>query len=349
LDRAIDEEILYASGLVCSLDALRAGTTSVIDHHASPSFITGSLETIKRAYEKTGLRGTTCYEVTDRNGTRGMKQGVDENVAFAKRIDREKAEGRWSGLMEAHIGGHAPNTLSEESLELLAGAVRDTGRGLHLHVAEDRYDVSHSHAVYGRDIMARLDDHGLLNEKTILVHGLYLSAEEIGLLNERDGFLVHNPRSNMNNGVGYDHRLPLVKNLALGTDGIGGDMFEEIKHAYFKHKDAGGVWWPGDFLKILAAGNRILERNFGTSFGRIEAGYTADLVIASYDSPTPIVPENIAGHLVFGMNGSTVETVMVNGSVVMENRQFPLDVATIYSDARAQAGRLWARMESIAP
>ena len=349
LDRAATEESLSLSGLVCNLDAIRAGTTAVIDHNASPNAIRGSLDALARSFERVGIRGATCYEVTDRHGRADMLAGVEENITFARRIDADKAAGRWSGLVEAHIGGHAPCTLPDEALEAMADAIRSTGRGLHLHVGEDAFDVSHSHLTYGADIMDRLDRFGLLNEKTILAHGIYLSDAEIDLFNERDGFLVHNARSNMNNGVGYNTRLPRYRNLALGTDGIGGDMFTEVKHAYFKHKDERGPWWPGDYLRALAAGNRILERTYGGRFGRLEPGYTADLVIADYDPPTPLVADNIGGHFVFGMDASITRTVIVNGAVVYEDREFPFDTAEIYHQSRQAAKELWERMDRIAP
>jgi cytosine/adenosine deaminase-related metal-dependent hydrolase len=155
----------------------------------------------------------------------------------------------------------------------------------------------------------------------------------------------------MNNSVGYNHKLPKVRNLALGTDGIGADMFAELQSAYFKHKDEGGPWWPGEFLGALQAGNRILERLFGESFGRLEPGYMADLAVANYVSPTPLVPENVAGHFVFGQNAGIVDTVIVDGQVVMENRHFPEDIdeAAIAEGAREQGRKLWRRIDEIKP
>jgi len=353
MDRALDEESLYYSGLICSLEAVKAGTTAVIDHHAGPSCIEGSLAVLKKGFEKAGLRGATCYEVTDRNGLAEMRRGVEENLSFARLVDREKREGTGPGLVEAHMGGHAPNTLPPEALELLARAVRDSGRGFHCHVAEDRYDVSHSHAFYGKDLLFRLDEAGLLDEKTLIIHGVHLSSGEIDLLNRRDAFLVHNVRSNMNNHVGYMAGLKEVKNLALGTDGIGSDMLEEFKFACFKHKDEGGSFWPGDFLKALAAGNRILDRVFGSaggaSFGRLEPGCPADLVVTDYRPPTPLVPENIGGHLAFGMGSGSVRTVIINGKAVYTDRQFPFDLEEIYARAREEAAKMWKRMDAIAP
>ncbi|PIE04221.1 MAG: hypothetical protein CSA76_05300 [Spirochaetales bacterium] len=186
---------------------------------------------------------------------------------------------------------------------------------------------------------------------TRLVHGVFLSEEEVDILNERDSFLTHNARSNMNNGVGYNGLLPRLKNLAFGTDGIGADMYSEVQAGYFKHKDEQGPWWPGDFLRALQAGNRILERSFGKPFGRLEEGYTADVVVARYAPPTPLVPENIAGHFIFGMNAGITETVIVDGRVVYRNGQFPdeIDEEAIAAGAREEAAKIWKRMESLAP
>ena len=348
LDRAIDAEILYYSGLVCSLEAIRCGTTSVIDHHASPSIIAGSLKVLKEAFACAGLRGVTCFETTDRNG--GMAEaeaGVRENVEFAQLCDKDKAAGGDTHLMEAMIGGHAPVTLPDEALRLMGEAVRQTGRGAHIHVAEDRYDVSFSHHKYGKDIMERLADFGLVTDKSIFAHGLYLSDQDIAIMNQADAWLAHNVRSNMNNNVGYQHRLSQFRNVALGTDGMGSDMWEEMRFAYFKHKDEGGPLWPDGFLKFLHNGNTLLERSFGAKFGRVAPGYKADLTILRYDAPTPLLPANLGGHIAFGLSSRDVQTVIINGRVVFEDGQFPFDTAPIYAKARQAAARLWDNMDKL--
>ena len=353
LDSAIDEEILYYSGLICSLESIKAGCTSVIDHHASPLYIKGSLNTLRSGFMKAGLRGMTCFETTDRNG--GMAEveaGIQENIDFAQSIDRAKAKSATAKdsvpyLVEAHIGAHAPFTVPNDGLGLLADAVKETGRGLHIHVAEDKYDATWSRHQYGQELLQRLDGFGLLDEKTLIAHGSYLTPADIELLNQRDGFLVHNPRSNMNNNVGYNTRLSQFKNVALGTDGIGSDMFEELKFAFFKHRDAGGALWPDSFLNFLNNGNRLLERNFGGQFGRIEAGCQADIVIHDYNSPTPLVADNLPGHLAFGMNSSGVRTVVVDGAVVYEDYEFPFDLSEIYAESRKASKRLWKNMDRL--
>jgi putative selenium metabolism protein SsnA len=346
VDRALDEESLYYSALINSIDAIRAGTTAVIDHHASPNFIRGSLETIKRGFTEAGLRGMTCYEVTARNGAEGQKQGVEENISFAEAAEKEKKSGA-RHLVEAAVGGHAPFTIDHEGMELLRDAVERTGRGIHMHVAEGKYDQSYSHLHFNKDIMARLADYGLLNEKAIFVHGVHLSEEDVERVNGADAFLIHNARSNMNNGVGYNHKLPQYSNVALGTDGIGANMFEEFKFAFFKHQDAHGPLGPGDFVQFLANGNRLLGRYFGEHFGRLEAGCKADLVIADYLSPTELSGDNVDGHMVFGMGSADVRTVLIDGQVVMEDREFPFDTEEVYAKSREAAKKMWGRVDGL--
>lgn len=348
LDRALDEESLYYSSLICTLDAIKNGTTTCIDHHESPNYIGGSLSTLAKGMEQFGLRGIVAYGITDRNyGMKEIRDGVAEGIRFAKEVDARKARGE-NVLVEAMVGGHAPFTIPEEGMELLADSAKQTGRGMHLHVAEGEYDTVWSHHFYNMDIMDRLDRHGLLSDKTLLVHGIYLNEHEIDLLNERGCFFAHNPRSNMNNQVGYSKYIPKIRNLIMGTDGCGSNMFEECKIAFFKNRDANGPFWPGDYMRALTNANRFLEKYFvGDRFGRIEAGCKADIAILSYQNPTPLVKENAAGHFIWGMSSNSVESVMINGKLVMENHQFDFDEKEIYAKAAECAKRLWARTDGL--
>lgn len=349
LDRALDEESLRCSARVCCVEAIRSGCTAVIDHHASPALIEGSLDVLHAAFHEVGLRGMTCFETTDRNGGfEELRRGVEENVRFARRLDGEaKLTPGEPLLVQSHIGAHAPFTLPDEGLEMLAEAIHTTRRGLHIHVAEDRYDVSHSHHHYGQDPLVRLERAGLLDRKSLIAHGVFLSPEDIRVLNRHDAFLVHNARSNMNNQVGYNPHLASYDHVALGTDGIGSDMFEELKFAWFKHRDAGGELGPDRFLQFLDNGNLLLERNFGARFGALAPGCQADLVICDYPAPTPLRPENLAGHIIFGLGSGSVRSVIVAGRFVYEDRCFPFDVDEIYADARQSAAKLWRRMDEL--
>jgi len=347
LDRAIDREILEASAMAAAIDAVRSGCTSVVDHHASPAFIAGSLDVIAACLERVGLRGILCYETTDRNGRSGAVQGIEENRRFALRTEAERRTRGPARLLEAMIGAHAPFTLGEETLDGLAAVVRGSGRGFHVHVSEDPFDAALSHHAFGMDPLARLAAHGLLSDRSLIAHGVHLPAADRQILAASGAFLAHQARSNMNNHVGYHDALPSLRRVVLGTDGIGSDMLEECRSAFFKHRDAGGPLGPGDFARFLQAGNEVVQRSFGGRFGTVERGAAADLVALDYRPPTPLVAENVAGHLVFGMRSADVDTVIVNGKVVMEGRRFPFDTEPVFRQAREAARKLWRNMDAL--
>ena len=351
LDRAIDPVILRSSALSGCSDALKAGVTSLVDHHAGPECIDGSLSIIRQAYEQTGVRGILCYETTDRNGMDGARAGVAENIRFAREVDALRAQGT-KPLVEASIGAHASFTVSNETLEALADAVRSTGRGIHIHLAEDKFDAVDARHRFGKDPVERIDAVGALDDRSIIGHGVWLSPSEVEIMNARGAFLAHNARSNMNNSVGYNQLLPSFNNVVLGTDGMGADMLEEFKFAVFRHRESQGPWWPGDFLKALHRGNALIERYFAQDFasgfpgfGTVQVGAPADLVLWDYDPPTPLVGDNIAGHFAFGMSSRSARTVMVAGNVRILDHRPLYDDATIQAEAREQALRLWKRME----
>ncbi len=345
LDRALDEDIVRASGLAGAMDAAMLGVTSVVDHHASPEFIDGSLDVLREGFDQVGIRGILCYETTDRNGREGARAGVRENERFARKVQAERAAGQ-DQRVEAAIGAHAPFTVDDETLGALAQVCKSTGRGLHIHVAEDKFDAVDSRYRFDKDICVRLDDAGVLGPTTILGHGLFLTASERELVNARDAFIAHNARSNMNNNVGYNEMIGGYRNAVLGTDGIGSDMLEEANFAFFKHRDAGGALWMDSFLGMLQNGNRLLERYFpGQKFGRIEAGYAADLAFWDYDPPTPLVDGNVAGHAAFGMSSRLVRSTMAAGRFIVKDRKPLFDAPGIAARGRSETRRLWQRME----
>lgn len=337
LDRALDFDILRSSALVAALDAVTCGTTTVVDHHASPSCIRGSLSVLHEAFSRVGLRSVLCYEVTDRNGPGGADEGLVENLSFALSTGSDP-------LVGSCIGAHAPFTLSDRTLERLGALVAQTGRGLHIHVAEDAYDVSRAHDLCGRDVLARLDDFALLGPRTIVAHGVHLDAADMEILNRRDAFLVHNARSNMNNAVGYARRVGEARNVALGTDGIGSDMFAETQAAFLKARDTGAAAVPAEYVRMLAGGAELGSRVLGSRIGRIRTGYAADFVILDYDPPTPVTEENVASHLVYGISSRNVRSVVIAGKPVYTDRRFPFDVAEVTAAARLAAALLWERM-----
>ena len=337
LDRALDAESVRLSGLVGAIEAARSGTTMLIDHHSSPSYIRGSLGELQGALEEVGLRSALCYEVTDRNGREGRDLGIEENVTFA----RERATALTRGL----VGAHASFTLGDESLESLARAVSDTGSSLHIHVAEDRADVDDCRSRYGCTVVERLDRHGLLASRALLAHCVHLSPEEVQVVHAKGCWIAHNPRSNMNNAVGYAPTAAL-RRAALGTDGMDGDMLAEARAACLKMREAGRDDAVPATLQLVAGGHRLAAALFGLPFGKLDAGAPADLVVLDYRPPTELHGDNLAGHLLFGIDRSHVRSVMVAGRWVLRDRAAGVDAAAIFARAREVARDVWDRMNS---
>ena len=338
LDRALDEDSVYLSALVGGIEAALSGTTLLVDHHASPSFIRGSLGVIRRALEEVGIRSLLCYEVTDRNGMEGRDEGVEENVSF---------QAETSELTRGMIGAHASFTLSPESLDLLASACRRTGSGVHVHVAEDQADVEDCRTRYGQTLIERLQGHGLFSERTLLAHCVHLLPGQLEQAQARGAWIAHNARSNMNNNVGHAPTAALTR-AALGTDGMDEDMLAEVRGAYLKMRDAGRGDAFAAALHLLAGGHRLASELFGVPFGSLQVGAPADLVVFDYAPPTPLDAGNLAGHLLFGIDRSHVSSVLVAGRWVVRDRQLPgVDVPAVFARARAAAEGLWRRMAAL--
>jgi putative selenium metabolism protein SsnA len=339
LDRALDAQSVHLSGLVGAVEAARSGTTAIFDHHSSPSQIIGSLATLKRAIEDVGLRSVLCYETTDRNGLAGRDEGLAENRSF-----RDAGP---SPLTVGLVGAHASFTLSDESLDLLAAAIRDSSASLHVHVAEDRADVADSLRRCGQGVVARLMGHGLVGARALLVHGVHLAEAELRQAQDAGAWLVHCPRSNMSNGVGHAP-TSAFRRAALGTDGLDEDVLAEARAAFLGMRQAGRADAMSAAIQMLVGGHRLAAQAFGLPLGRLSAGAPADLVVLDYRPPTPLTSENLAGHLLFGVDRSHVRTTMVAGRFVLRDRRVTtVDEADVLARARVAAADLWRRMAAL--
>jgi putative selenium metabolism protein SsnA len=336
LDRALDPASILSSALVGALEAARSGVTTVFDHHASPSSITGSLGTLADALTQVGVTGVLCYEATDRGGPAQFAEGLAENVDFIHDSRNRQARGIRSGAL---VGGHAAFTLSDASLRELAETCNRLRAGFHIHVAEDLADFEPGEPI------ERLYRAGLLGPKTIIAHGVHLDANALETAATAECWLVHNPRSNMNNAVGYAAlAADTYPKLALGTDGIGCDILTECRVSFLKAREAGLQDPWGLPLRLLQGGLRMAEEHTGATLGRLETGAAGDVIITDYVSSTPVTAANFAGHLLFGLDRSNIHAVWAQGKKIWPS---PLDTRAIYAEARTQALALWQRMEGL--
>jgi len=340
LDRALDDDMNRASALAGGADALLAGTTTIIDHHASPNAIEGSLDVYAEALDSLGVRSVLAYEVTDRDGPERSAAGIEENRRFLKQ-DRP--------LVRGLVGAHASFTMSDDSVAACVEVAREAESGIHVHVAEDAADEADALARYGRRVVPRLAALGAINERSLLAHCIHLEEEELEAVRALSATAVHNPRSNMNNAVGHAP-VGSFPRLALGTDGIGGDMFAESQSGFWRAQEAGdSVGGPQWALERMAESARFAGRVFWEPlFGRIEPGAPADLVVMAYEPPTPLTSENLAGHWAYGLSARMVRDVMVAGEWAVRDRTLvQADLREIAATGAEQAARLWGRLAEI--
>lgn len=353
IDRALTLEDCKLSALVCLVDAIRNGTTTLIDHHASPNAIDGSLDVIAEAVLESGLRASLCYEVTDRNGVSGARAGIRENIRFIKQIANRKSQ--IANRLSASFGLHAPFTVSDKTLEQARAALDGLDVGFHLHVAEDRADQDDSLLKYGVRAVERLGARGILGPKTIIAHGVHLDVGEIELVRRTKTHITHQPRSNMNNAVGVADVLGMLRygvNVGLGNDGFSNNHFAEMKVAYLVHKlhqRDPRVMGADQVVQMAYANNaRIAQIFWKPRVGELSVGAFADIILLDYVPYTPLTAGNFPWHLIFGIDGAHVTHTICAGKLLMKDRQLlTLDEEAIAARAREAAKKVWKRVQEL--
>ena len=343
LDQALDAESIETSARIGALQALRCGTTTLIDHHASPRAIEQSLDLVERGIDSVGLRGVLCYETTDRHGRGGRDRGLEENRRYLGKTALAK-----NATFAALVGAHASFTLDEDTLDALAGWAEEFATGVHIHVAEDPVDEEYCHREFQDALIDRLDRHGLLAPQHVFAHGTHLLDDAVARVNEAGLTLAHNPRSNMNNAVGYSPVGKLTCPVMLGTDGIGADLFAEAQTAWFKSRDGGAGISPSRVIAMLAQSARRASATLNVTLGKLEPGAAGDVVVTDYVPFSELTAANLPGHFIFAMGSRHVRHVIARGRVALRDRVVQtLDEPDVHRRSVATAAALWKRMEEI--
>lgn len=350
IDLALTLEDSKYSALVCLVDAVKHGTTTLIDHHASPHAIDGSLDAIAEAVSESGLRACLCYEVTDRNGNDGANAGIAENVRFLKKLQAQSNEN-----LRATFGLHASFTVSDQTLERSLTALDGLDAGFHVHVAEDKSDEDDALQNHGMRVGDRLNAKGILGARTIAAHCVHVDVSEIDLFKRTDTKVSHQPRSNMNNAVGVANVLGMMRHgvtVGLGNDGFSNNMFAEMKTAYLLHKSHQNdprVMGADMVLNMAYANNGKICRNFwDTPLGELAVGAYADVILLDYAPFTDMNAGNFPWHVIFGVDGSNVTHTICGGKILMQDRELVgLDEAAIVARGKELSEQVWKRVYAL--
>jgi cytosine/adenosine deaminase-related metal-dependent hydrolase len=329
IDKLLDKDMIEASALASAMYCAKNGVTFVIDHHASPFALGGSLDVIANAFDKVGISHLLCYEISDRDGMEIAHAGLDEH-------DRYLSSGR-----QGHVGLHASFTISDETLSKSVELAKKHQTGVHIHTAEDKADQDDCLEKHGKRVVERLNDAGALElPQTLLVHGVHLSDNEKHLIKNKSSWLIENIESNQNNNVGQANYSSITDKVMLGTDGMHSDMLRSAKAAFLSGQPLeGGVGFDTAYNRFRNVHKYIQDFGF-------KGDGNNNLVILDYNPPTEVTSDNFLGHFIYGLDSAHVESVISDGKLIVKNRILTqVDEREILSFAREQGNRLWNKMQ----
>jgi putative selenium metabolism protein SsnA len=344
LDKQLTNADSYYSAVIPLIEAIRKGTTTIMDHHASPFSVRGSLRAVEKAVRETGLRASLCYELSDRDGKETAAAGREENTEFIK-----YAAGLKDNRIKAMFGLHASFTVTDATLEEAAYRGHSLKAGFHIHTAESQSDQLYAEAHYKLRVVERLEKFGILGPKSIAAHCVHINEKEMDILARTRTPVVHNPQSNANNAVGIADIVTMAGKgitVGLGTDAMTVNMMEEVRAGvwlqHLKHDPSKGLAEP---VTALLSNNAVIANRHFKNVGILKEGYCADIILLDYYPPTPLSDDNFYGHLVFGLSQSAVDTTIASGRVLMENKKLKLDLdeEEISRKSSELAKKLWAR------
>ena len=328
VDKCLDLEMVEASALASALYCAKNGVTFVIDHHASPYAVEGSLVTIAKAFDRVGLSHLLCYELSDRDGEAIAEAGLAEHESYL------------SGGGQGHVGLHASFTVGDDLLARSVDLAARHKTGLHVHVAEDKSDQDACLKDHGKRVVQRYADAGALAlPQTMLVHCIHLDEGEKELIRANSSWVTENIESNQNNNVGQGNYGQITDKVMLGTDGMHSDMLRSAKAAFLSGQPLEGVGMDTIYERFRNVHRYIQQSGF-------KGDGDNNLVILDYDSPTEVTSDNFIGHFIYGLDSRHVDTVISNGKVIVEHGLVTnVDEQQVLAHAREMGTKLWKKMQ----
>jgi cytosine/adenosine deaminase-related metal-dependent hydrolase len=326
LDKCLDYEMIRISALITAMECAKNGVTFVIDHHSSPGAISGSLETIACAFDDVGISHLLCYEISDRDGAANAEQALEESSNYLQHRQ---------GL----VGLHASFTVGDGTFRKAVDLADTHKTGIHIHVAEDKYDQEHCNQHFQKSVIERIKlMGGLTNPKTILVHCLHLNDTERRTIDASGAWVAQNTESNLNNKVGFFNSVGLGDKIMLGTDGMHCDMLRAAKASYFTGLNFDKVDLPGIYNRFRNVQRYIIQNNFG---GNGEN----NLVVLDYNPQTEFSTANFLSHFIYGIESKHIQHVISNGRLIVKDRKMTmLDEYAITKVSKDLSKNLWKKM-----
>ncbi len=343
MDETMNGDDAYISALTASLELLRSGTTTFADTFSGPNAIKGVLDRIEKGVLEAGIRGFISFEATQRRNDNEGYEGLKENERYIKKSKDEKMGGM--------ISIHASFTVHDALLRAGKELSDKYSVPLTIHTSEGKWDLYHNLERYGKRTFERLYDLGVLGSRTLVAHAVQVNDDELNLIAKTKTSVAHNALSNMLNAVGIasvPEMLKLGINVSIGNDGYIFDAFENIRATYLIHKVNKLDPRVMSFQQVLEMSTINAAKSLGVfeKLGSIEVGKLADLVIIKPSvTPTPLNEGSAYGYLVNSVNGKDVDTVLVNGEVLLEGGKFvKINIDKVNEKAERMVDDYWRRL-----
>jgi 5-methylthioadenosine/S-adenosylhomocysteine deaminase len=356
----INQEELHHAALLGCIENIRAGCTTVVDHYYPPRGRSSNVDSIGEAFKQTGVRGVLIRAYHDRSGS-----SPEEFIVDAKRIIREydRIISTWNGKADGRImTWTSPDNIlycTEESVRGVAELAKKKGVGMHTHLSESPSMAELVKKLYGKGSIEMFEELGSLWEKFQAAHAIILSDREIQLMAGRHASAVNNPITNTYIADGVAPVPQMLRegvNVALGTDATGTygchDFFYAMKLCAAIHKVHSMDTKAIDARTVLKMATLNGAKSLGLAdrLGSLEPGKLADITVVGAKKPHMVPLLDPVAALVYSATSADVETVVVNGKVVMQNRVVrTLNEETILHKARDSAEQLVARSGLIKP
>jgi 5-methylthioadenosine/S-adenosylhomocysteine deaminase len=317
IEGKLEGKHVYAGSLLGCLEMIKSGTTCFNDMYFF-------MDEVARSIEESGIRGVISHAMFDFGDESRIEETMKEGEKNIKKYNQE------GGRVRAFFGPHAPYTCSETLLRKTREMADKYNTGIHIHVAETKEEVENLKKEKGMTPFEYLDSIGLLGEDVVACHSTWATKKDIEIMKKRKVKVSHNPTSNMKIACGVAPVPEYIDNgitVSLGTDGAASnnslDMFQEMKICALLHKinrrDASIV--PASKVLEFATINGAIALGLEKEIGSIEVGKRADIILVDLNRPSLTPLTNPISHLVYSAKGCDVDTVIIDGRVVMENRQ----------------------------
>lgn len=335
LEERLTAEDVYWGTMLCILEMIKSGTTTFADMYFF-------MDEVAQAVEKTGIRASLSRGMIGNGPTAQL--ALDETEQFI-----DKWHGAAAGRITTMVGPHAPNTCPPDYLKKVISLADKFNVGAHIHLAETRAEVDEIRKQYGKTPIEYVNDIGLLELPVLGAHCVHLTQNDIKILLEKKVGVAHNPESNMKLASGI---APIPQMIAegitvgLGTDGAASnnnlDMMEEMRSASLLHKVSSGDPKAVPSYTALEMATLNGAKVLGLKdIGFLQPGCKADIILIDFEKPHLYPKHDLIAHTVYAAQSSDVDTVIIDGQVIMRNGQLlTIDEKEILKNVQRCADRL---------